>query len=753
MSEKINKKNKKKAGGFIVLGVVLILVVSLGLIGINGYNQAKTLKRQASGLKTDLKTVIACISQNDLDGADQAIQTMDRNVEQVQSILAKPLWKIAAKFPVVGQEVRSATTLVGVLADASDSIMKPAVALLRDNPLSDLKTEEGFNTEIIDRYIAFYEAVMPKLEAMTESMSSVELSIVDPDGKLMAYVQEFVTLAELLKEASSTVLDPLVAQLKQYPIDSLKTEEGFNNEGLKSYLIFLEDMIPSMQELASKAENVALPTLDAEGKFTKLFVQLGTLAGLLQEASQDVIDPLLGQLEEYPLDLLKTEEGFNVRIMSGYLDFLDGFIPDLQNLTSAVGEADLGALDAGGMLTSFLNQFDELVVTYEENKELIPLIRTIFGDGSDRFYVVAPQNTTEIRAGGGFPGSIGSLRVEDGILKIGEFSRVYDNFGYAVPTSVAVTDDEYRIFGEEMTRSWDATYCPDFERAGEIWAATYGNRNRVKVDGVISMTPAVIQDLLSVYGAVTLSDGTELDGTNATRILQHDLYYSYHGRENYQSDEVLDTLFAETAKLTMAKMVSGFSVKQLTQLLEIFKEDVAKRTIMLWFDDDQEQQLCSDLGCSGGLSKDPANPVAGVYFNGVVASKMGWFVNIDIECGESRANGDGSSSYDVQVTYSNCITDEEYYAGSGYITGGIGKGIHGNVHLFAPMGGTISDIHTNTGITLREDEYAGLQLFYASYIVIEPDEPLVVTYTVTTSPRALTPLEFSVTPTMQDYRG
>ena len=50
----------------------------------------------------------------------------------------------------------------------------------------------------------------------------------------------------------------------------------------------------------------------------------------------------------------------------------------------------------------------------------------LWTDGSDKVYLLAAQNTAEIRAAGGFPGSIGTIRVEDGVMSIGDFNPVND---------------------------------------------------------------------------------------------------------------------------------------------------------------------------------------------------------------------------------------------------------------------------------------------------------------------------------------
>ena len=147
----------------------------------------------------------------------------------------------------------------------------------------------------------------------------------------------------------------------------------------------------------------------------------------------------------------------------------------------------------------------------------------------------------------------------------------------------------------------DASFNPDFERVAQIWAKAYGNKSNTNVDGVISLTPTIIQRLLSYMGEVQLSDGTVLNGENATQMLQHDLYYKYYNNSavNSGTDDLVDALFAETAKTTMSRLVDDFDLNKIAGYLSVFNAGAEDRTIMMWMADETEQQYVRDVGCSG----------------------------------------------------------------------------------------------------------------------------------------------------------
>ena len=160
----------------------------------------------------------------------------------------------------------------------------------------------------------------------------------------------------------------------------------------------------------------------------------------------------------------------------------------------------------------------------------------------------------------------------------------------------------------------DACFDPDFERVAYIWALAYEQKNSEHVNGVVSLTPAIIQGMLKYIGNVTLSDGTELTSENATKVLQYDLYYKYlNANAAATAGDYVDDLFAETAKATMSKLVSDFDVKKAGDYYKVFSDGAKNRTVMMWMEDEEEQELVKNAGCSGGLNEDPENPETGVY--------------------------------------------------------------------------------------------------------------------------------------------
>lgn len=524
-------------------------------------------------------------------------------------------------------------------------------------------------------------------------------------------------------------------------------------ESAQNATLKLDNTVRKLDRTLSSPVWKAVSHAPFAGKYVK---SVNTLVSVAEDASDNILKPALDVMDEYPLEGLKVGDGFSVSTINAYLNLLEDIEPRIESMTTKMQTVKL-PLGKTEMLSEYTQMLTKLTAAYKENGEYLPLFRAFLGDGSDKLYLLAAQNSAEIRASGGFPGSMGTIRIEDGVLTIDDFKTVYDMISVNPPTEAHITDTEYLLFSGSLDYARDACYIPDFERVGEIWALAYESKNDEHIDGVISLTPVIIQKVLAYTGAVTLSDGTELNGDNATQMLQKDLYYKYlSSNSSYKisnANDYVDSLFAETAKIVMGKLVDDFDINRIADYSKIFTDGGKDRTILMWMEDETAESYVKAAGCSGALNDDPSNPEAGVFFSGANGSKLGWFVSLDTQIGDDvTVNDDGSRTYDVTVTVSNDITRDDMYRAGNYIIGNYNGQVESYLHLFAPAGGTISDFETSNSMTMNMDEYHGLEVAYNVEFMLAPSNPVTVTYKVTTAPGVSTPLKIGQTPTLQSYR-
>lgn len=461
----------------------------------------------------------------------------------------------------------------------------------------------------------------------------------------------------------------------------------------------------------------------------------------MELAGQLVVSPLLEELLVHPLAQVYVEGGFDTARICGYLTLLEDKMPQLAAAAESrpETEGDLWPAAAGRLLAQ-----------YRQEPELFARLRALLRDG--RTYLLAVQNTAEPRACGGFPALMSKVRIHNGVLYLGDFQKPEALLIPNVPGAANVTVEETKLSRGTMNISWNAVYCPDFPRVAGIWALCDREAQQgEKVDGVISVTPDIVQRVLDAAGErIKLFNGFLMEPDTAMQVLQHDLYYRYFGAVYVGNRDIISgQLFSDAVKKTVRTVQENMTPRDILGYLDAAEAARRDRTLMLWMADAEEQAFLTRMGLDGGLNADPQNPQAGVYFNGTLSGKMGWYLKMDTEMGSGQRNADGSYTYPVTVTFADTLTAEELKDSSQYITG-VNGAITGCAYFAAPAGGTVSDFSVSRGNAVESAQYGELALGFLREMTIKPDSPLTVHYRITTAPGVETVPTFSKTPTIQE---
>lgn len=486
-----------------------------------------------------------------------------------------------------------------------------------------------------------------------------------------------------------------------------------------------------------------------------------TVVGSLNDVANQVLVPMMDTIASNPLsELITSDKTINAQAVSQLFGALASAAEPMQECTDTI--EDVPAFHIS-MLEEKMGPVREKLVKVnglvQKAADLAPLAESILGAKGDRVYLIAAQNSTEMRASGGFPGSIGALRITNGKIELDDFSTVYDVMADRTSDAMGVTDQEKALFGEAfMMVPRDAGMDPDFTRVAEIWASAYTEKTGVALDGVISVTPAVVQDLLAISGPITLADGMTLDGSNATKVLQSDLYWKYLSSNPSAEggNDAADALFAQAADLAFENFFSGLNSETLMQFMKVMMEGFDNRSVMFWLTNADEQAKLDALNCSGALVTDPSEPAVGTFFSLWIGSKMGWYIDIENEITASTDNADGTRTYSVKTTYRNTASADVIATAGNYITGALAgfdiDNLYPEIFVYAPTGGSISNFSATNGAQFVETEHEGLQVFHASRPDLRDGESITCTYDVTVSADATEELRFMSTPTLTKYR-
>lgn len=267
-----------------------------------------------------------------------------------------------------------------------------------------------------------------------------------------------------------------------------------------------------------------------------------TMVDALSDVSSGALVPMADNLAQATPGKLFQDGTINVSALQAVADSLSSsskVFKSANKKVQSIGDTHIAQVTE--LVDKAKDGFATLDGAVDAAEKVAPVLPQMLGaNGQTRNYLVYAMNNVEIRACGGFGGSQGLISVTDGQMSIGDFvpciARGKDE---AVES---VDEEDEALFGNHSNLyNSGNTYSPDWprnsQRVAALWKSQYGQ----DVDGVVGIDPVFLQYLLGLVGNVSLPDGTVVDGTNAAKVLMHDVYWNYPVEES-------DGIFASDRK-------------------------------------------------------------------------------------------------------------------------------------------------------------------------------------------------------------
>ncbi len=541
------------------------------------------------------------------------------------------------------------------------------------------------------------------------------------------------------------------------------------------------DVSSAIPALADKAEQLQSETKAARSQTDGIVWRISTLipyfgddfsavrtaVTALDTMSNAVVPSVSDALNELQQQDIASEGTLNAGMISSLADTIAQANTSIQQQSKALENAPephIGqvrdALETGTTLFGKVaEQSDQLAKVASMISQLV--------DGGEGKYLIMVQSNAETQAAGGVPGSIGSLEVKDGKISVGEF---YSDSEFQVVGDIDGTEQisqMYIISQFGINYGGDirlAAASPNFTIVAKYVAGcwnqqSFGANDTIK--GVMSLDPYALQSMLGVLGGVTLSNGVQLDGSNAARYLSNTIY------RDIPDQNEQDAFFKESAQLIMQKAFGSFSADNMLSLVKTMSTLGQQRHIYnVNFADSGKS------GWNGELSSDSQQPETGLFVNEMGWSKMDWYTKRSSVVTKTKVNQDGTTTWHVSYTITNSMdpadveSTPEYITGTfptsfferlieegnmsdeerAFLTAVIGKaGQPGTLwHVYvieSPAGGSVSNIKVsnNSASSLPEGEqFSGFESDGRDYYTnvgtfIDPGCTAVVEYDVTTA--------------------
>ena len=142
-------------------------------------------------------------------------------------------------------------------------------------------------------------------------------------------------------------------------------------------------------------------------------------------------------------------------------------------------------------------------------EQLLPVAPTLLGIGTPANYLIEVLDSTELRPGGGFIGNYGIATLSGGRLTTAHITdtylldQPYNAAGHVIPFPSA-----YTWF--DLATSWglrDSNLDADFPTAARYAELNYAREGgKLHIQGVIAITPALIEQALRITGPITVPE-------------------------------------------------------------------------------------------------------------------------------------------------------------------------------------------------------------------------------------------------------
>ncbi|NTW22132.1 DUF4012 domain-containing protein [Candidatus Falkowbacteria bacterium] len=262
---------------------------------------------------------------------------------------------------------------------------------------------------------------------------------------------------------------------------------------------------------------------------------------------------------------------------------------------------ELNSIDMQAIPDGLHNQFifirnksNDLYKSLEELSNLSDAANLFLGLNQDRRYLLIFQNNAEARATGGFFGSFALIDFSKGKIK-----KIETPGGGSYDTDAGLRE---RIIAPEPLQLvnaqwhfWDSNWWPDWPTSAKKIAWFYEKSAGPSVDGVISFTPTVMEELLRAVGPIdmTAQYGVTIDADNFWDVTQE---FSEQKPDVTKTPkkiigDLMNQLLAEIPK----RMNKEISLK----LLALADKELSERQILLYFFNDELENTVQRFGWDG----------------------------------------------------------------------------------------------------------------------------------------------------------
>lgn len=232
--------------------------------------------------------------------------------------------------------------------------------------------------------------------------------------------------------------------------------------------------------------------------------------------------------------------------------------------------------------------------TLGETLALKDPIENFFGKNGPQKFLFLFSNNQEMRATGGFIGSYARMDMSDGHVSEFFIDGIYNPDGQL--------DDKIvpPLPIQKISAAWslhDSNWWPDFPVSARKAMDFYERTGGPSVDGVVMVTPTVVEKLLNLTGPLEMEEyGVTLTAENFVELTQYKVEEDYDEEEN-RPKKILSDMMPQLIE----KLTNDITAKKALALMNIMTESLDERHVMFYMKDQHLQAIIEEHGWGGRI--------------------------------------------------------------------------------------------------------------------------------------------------------
>ncbi len=324
------------------------------------------------------------------------------------------------------------------------------------------------------------------------------------------------------------------------------------------------------------------------------------------------------------------------------------------------------------LLHTFQQELPTLRAWFTLVENVIPVMPALLGIGTSANYLIEVLDSTELRPGGGFIGNYGIATLSGARLTTANIRDSYLLDKPFVDSGHKISYPKAYSWFTLSPASWsfrDSNLDADFPVAAQYSEQNYIQEGgRVPVQGVIAITPALIQHALQITGPISIPEYQE---TVTAQNLIDRIHYYQLGRVDEEKGLVLAPDGQSSDRKHFTALLAEYFLARVRQLpssdtskfVQLLIDAMHTKDIQVYFNQDEAESLLHQLHLDGAIQQPDHDNIFVVDAN-ISGNKANNFITDSMNDHVFIA-ADGTVTHRTTITYA-WTTKGLYYGSSLY---------------------------------------------------------------------------------------